>query len=250
MLVDVHAHLGFENFKDDLDEVIARAKKVGIVSIINSGTTLERCKETLELAKRYDIVKASLGIFPTETIKMTSQEFENALGFIKKNKAKIVAVGEVGLDYNGGTDTKEEQKKSFQRIIEFIEKVKLPAIIHARKAEEDAVQMLESSKIKKVMMHCFSGSRKLIKRCEQNGWMFSIPTNITFSEHFQMLAKEVSMSQILTETDSPLLPPIKGQRNEPANVIYTIKKIAEIRNLDEEEVKKMIYSNYQKFFSK
>ncbi len=250
MLVDVHAHLEFENFKDDLDEVIARAKKAGVVSIINSGTTLERCKKTLELAKKYDIVRASLGIYPTETIRMSSQEFEDTLAFIKKNKSKIAAVGEVGLDYYESPDTKDEQKKNFQRILEFIDEIKLPAVIHARKAEEDTVQLIESSKIKKVMMHCFSGSRKLIKRCEQNGWMFSIPANITFSEHFQMLAREVSMSQLLTETDSPLLPPIKGQRNEPANVVYTIKKIAEIRKLDEEEVKKMIYSNYQKFFLK
>lgn len=250
MLVDVHAHLEFENFENDLGEVIDRAKKAGVVAIINSGTTQKRCEKTLELAKKYDIVKAALGIYPTETTKMTHDELEKALEYIKRNKNKIVAVGEVGLDFHEEENTKEEQKKNFQRIIGFIEEMKLPAIIHSRKAEQEAVEMLESSNIKKIMMHYFSGNKKLITRCEKNGWMFSIPANITFSEHFQMMAKEVSMSQMLTETDAPFLPPIKGQRNEPANVRYTIKKIAEMRKLDEEEVEKMIYSNYQKFFSK
>jgi len=250
MLVDVHAHLEFENFENDLDEVIERAKKAGVVAIINSGTTIKRCEKTLELAKKYPMIKAALGIYPTETTKMTEKEFNEGIEYLRKNKNKMIALGEIGLDFHEEDNKKEEQKKNFQKLIELAEEIKLPIIIHSRKAEEEVVDMLESSKIKKVMMHCFSGNKKLIKRCEKNGWMFSIPTNITFSEHFQMMAKEVSMSQILTETDAPFLPPIKGERNEPANVRFTIKKIAEIKKLDEEEVEKMVFSNYQKFFLK
>lgn len=250
MLVDVHAHLEFENFDKDRDGVIERAKKAGVVAIVNSGTDQKRCEQTLELAKKYPIVKAALGIYPTETTRLTREEFENSLDFIRKNKKSIVAVGEIGLDFHEEDDKKEEQKKNFKKLLELAEELKLPVIIHSRKAEQECIEMLEKSSIKKVMMHCFSGSKKLIKRCEKNGWTFSIPTNITFSEHFQMMAKEVSMSRILTETDAPFLPPVKGERNEPANVKLTVKKIAEIKKLDEEEVKKIIFSNYQKFFLK
>jgi TatD DNase family protein len=181
---------------------------------------------------------------------MTETEVQDILDTIKKNRKNIVAIGEVGLDFWEEENTKEEQKKNFLNMIDFAEELKLPMVIHSRKAELEAVEILESSKQKKIMMHCFSGSRKLIKRCEKNGWMFSIPTNITFSEHFQMMAKEVSMSQIMTETDAPYLPPVKGERNEPANVRYTIKKIAELKKLDEQEVENMVYANYQKFFTK
>ncbi|MFH1210411.1 MAG: TatD family hydrolase [archaeon] len=250
MLVDVHAHMEFENFDQDRDEVIERAKKAGVVAIINSGINKRRIEQTLEMLKKYDIMKASLGIYPTEQTLMKEKEVEEIIETIRKNKKNIVAVGEVGLDFLEQKDTKEEQKKNFQNMIELAEELKLPIIIHSRKAEQEAVDILETSKQKKIMLHCFSGSRKLIKRCEDNGWMLSIPTNITFSEHFQMMAKEVSMSQIMTETDAPFLPPIKGERNEPANVRYTIKKIAEIKKLDEKEVENMVYANYQKFFLK
>ncbi|MEM4245377.1 MAG: TatD family hydrolase [Candidatus Nanoarchaeia archaeon] len=250
MLVDVHAHLEFEQFDKDRDEVIERAKKAGVVAIINSGINKRRIELTLQMLKKYDIMKASLGIYPTEQTMMTEKEVEEILETIRKNKKNIVAIGEVGLDFLEQEDTKEEQKKNLLNMIDFAEELKLPMIIHSRKAEQECIEILETSKQRKIMMHCFSGSKKLIKRCEKNGWMFSIPTNITFSEHFQMMAKEVSMSQIMTETDAPFLPPVKGERNEPANVRYTIKKIAELKKLDEEEVEKMVYSNYQKFFLK
>ncbi|MEM4266878.1 MAG: TatD family hydrolase, partial [Candidatus Nanoarchaeia archaeon] len=231
-------------------EVIERAKKAGVVAIINSGINKRRIELTLQMLKKYDIMKASLGIYPTEQTMMTEKEVEEILETIRKNKKNIVAIGEVGLDFLEQEDTKEEQKKNLLNMIDFAEELKLPMIIHSRKAEQECIEILETSKQRKIMMHCFSGSKKLIKRCEKNGWMFSIPTNITFSEHFQMMAKEVSMSQIMTETDAPFLPPVKGERNEPANVRYTIKKIAELKKLDEEEVEKMVYSNYQKFFLK
>ncbi len=148
MLVDVHAHLEFPNFEQDLEGVIERAKRAGIVAIINSGTTLERCKKTLELTKKYPIIKASLGIYPTETTKMTGKELEEALEYIKKNKNKMIALGEVGLDFHEEDNTKEKQKENFQKIIELAEKIKLPIIIHSRKAEQEAVEMLEKSNVK------------------------------------------------------------------------------------------------------
>jgi len=248
MLVDVHAHLDFKYFEKDLDQVIERAKEVGVVAIINNGTDPKSNVKTLELAKKFPLVKAALGIYPTDALKLSKKEFEEALIFIRKNKKKLIAIGEVGMDFKQIQGKEKEQSENFLEFINLAKELKLPIIVHSRKAEEKVVEVLESSKMKKVVMHCFSGSMKLVKRIEDNGWMFSIPCNITISEHFQNIVRQVSISQLLTETDAPFLPPIKGQRNEPKNVAYTIDKISEIKNLDKEEVKKIIFMNFKKIF--
>lgn len=249
MLVDVHAHLEYEQYNKDIDKVIERAKKKDVIAIINSGTDQRNNELTLELAKKYSIIKPSLGLYPLEAVKLSEKELNSSLEYIKKNAKRIIAVGEVGLDYTE-RDKIKEQKDIFQKIISLTEKLKLPILIHSRKAEDDAIEILESSKIKKIIMHCFSGKLKLAKRAENNGWFFSIPTNIVFSSHFQSLVKEVSTNQILTETDSPFLSPIKGERNEPSFIIYSVKKISEIKALDITETENILFMNYQKIFLK
>ncbi len=109
---------------------------------------------------------------------------------------------------------------------------------------------LETFKIRNIDMHCFTGNFKMVKRVQDNGWTFSIPTNITRLFHFQKIVEETSISQLLTETDSPYLSPFKEERNEPSFVVESVKKISEIKKLDEEETKKLIYMNFQKFFIK
>ncbi len=247
MLVDIHAHMEHKAFEPDLPAVIERAKQAGVTAIVSSGTNHELNVKTLELAKRFPLIRPALGLYPTDALKLSDKEFENGLEFIKKHRKEIVAVGEIGMDFQEA-DKKKEQEKNFLRLLQFSEELKLPVIIHSRKAEESVIEVLETSKLKKVVMHCFSGSMKLIKRIEDNGWMFSIPCNVVFSEHFQSLVRQVSITQLLTETDAPFLSPVKGERNEPKNVNYTIGKISEIKNLDREEVEKMIFMNFKKMF--
>lgn len=249
MLVDVHAHLEFDSFKEDLPDVIERAKKAGVKYIINSGTNQKRNEETLKLVEKYDIVKASLGIYPIEAANNSEEEIIKQIEFIKKNKNKIIAIGETGLDYYE-SDKKDSQKNLFLSLISLAERMKLPIIIHSRKAESDVLDILESSSLKKVIMHCFCGNMKLVKRIEDNGYLASIPPIITFSSHFQKMAEVMPLTQLLTETDAPFLSPVKGERNEPANVAYTINKISEIKNLMKEEVEKIIFMNFQKTFLK
>ena len=248
LLVDVHAHLDHCKFKQDLDMVIERARKNNVKSIINNGINPEKNKITLELAKKYDIVKAALGLYPTDAIKMKEEEIDKELEFIKKNKNKIVAIGEIGLDYHWDLKQHDKQKEIFEKIINLAEKIKKPLIIHSRKAEEDTINLLESSNVKKTVLHCFNGNFSLVKKADDLGYYFSIPTNVTRSEQFQKIVNLININKILTETDSPYLSPFPGQRNEPCNIVYSIKKIAEIKNMNVEEVANNIFMNYKNLF--
>ena len=246
MLIDIHCHLDDPQFKD-LDGVIERAKKAGLKIILTNGINHKTNKRSLEIAERYALVKAALGIYPTEAIKLDEIQLNESLDFIKKNKNKIIAVGEIGLDYLRGNN-KEKKKKIFIELLAFAEKIKKPIIVHSRKAEDDVINILESSGIKKVILHCFSGGFELVKKAAGLGYYFSIPANIVFSQHFQKMAEEVTINQLFAETDAPYLSPFKGKRNEPAFVAEAVKKIAEIKGFDKTEVANNIFLNYQKVF--
>ena len=121
-------------------------------------------------------------------------------------------------------------------------------VVHSRKAEIDAIDILERTGMKKVIMHCFNGRKSLIKRCVELGWFFSIPPIITRLDHFKMLVELVPLGQLLTETDAPYLSPVAGERNEPANVAITIKEISKIKGISEEDVANQIFANAKKLF--
>jgi len=242
MLVDVHAHLHFPQIVNDIDNIIKRAKENEVYYILNSGTSLSSNKKTLELAKKYDIIKPSLGIYPTEV-----DDIDKELNFIEENKKEVFAIGEVGLDYKEKNNP-SEQKKNFVKIIELAEKLRKPLVIHSRKAEKDVLDLLECSKTKKVNLHCFTGNFKLIKRAIDLGYSFSIPPTIVRLDHFKQLVERLPSTRILTETDSPFLSPFKDKFNEPSFIKETIKEISKIKKLDEEEIKKIIFMNFQKMF--
>ncbi len=261
LLVDAHCHLDHHKYAPVLDEVINRARQAGVKAIITQGVSHERNIEVLKLAEKYpDIVKAALGLYPLdapnveclqefydEYSRRTSFDVDSTLEFIKKNKERVTAIGEVGIDYKYSQD-KVHQRENFQKIIDLAEKIKKPLIVHSRKAEFDVVEMLESSRAKKVVLHVFEGRKHLIKKAADLGFMFSIPTLILKLQHFQLMAETVSLSQLLTETDGPWLSPYPDKINEPAYVAETVKKIAEIKGLDAEEVSNNIYANYQRMF--
>ncbi len=261
MIVDVHSHLGFDQFSKDLDQVIERAKQAGVVAILCSGVDHESNVRALELSKKYDIVKASLGIYPLDAVGLghydgvpreaRTIDVDEEIKFIRKNKDKIIAIGEIGLDKSPEVDCKlEEQKEVFWKAIKLAEEIKKPIVIHTRKAEAECLEILESSKLKNVVLHCFTGNLKLVKKAEDLGFYLSIPAIITRLKHFQEVVERVSLGNILTETDAPYLSPYKGERNESSYIKETIKAIANIKNVTEDETEKIIYSNYQKVFLK
>ncbi len=250
LLVDVHAHLDLREFDSDLDDVIKRAKTAGINAIISNGLNHKSNIKTLEISKKYEIVKPALGLYPDDALKLTEKEIEKELNFIEENKDKIIAVGEVGLDYKYCKDKKhqEKQKQIFIKLTELSKKIKKPIIVHSRKAEPDVIDLLKHSVAKKVVLHCFSGKLKLIKRAAELGYYFSVPTNVIRSSQFQKLVEIVDINQLLTETDSPYLSPYKNRRNEPSFITEALKKIAEIKNISINETSNNIFMNYQKVF--
>lgn len=249
MLVDVHAHLTDNVFKDNIDEIIKRAKKNNLVAIISNGLNYKDNIEVLNLSKKYNIIRASLGLYPLDAIKLNEKDLQITLSHIKKNKNNIIAIGEVGMDFKYSKDYKK-QKDIFLKIIELSEKIKKPLIIHSRNAEKEVLELLETSKSKKFLLHSFTGNFKLVKKIFDNNYFISVPTNIVRAKHFQDIVKNFNLNQILTETDAPYLSPYKDKMNEPSFIVETIKKIAEIKDLDKKEVENIIFMNYQKFFLK
>ena len=258
MLVDVHCHLMHEKFSRDLDKVIERARRSNVKVIICSGVNVPTNREALKLAEKYDIVKASLGLYPLdllgeniEGVGLTRQikpfVLEDELKFIRKNKDRIVGVGECGLDFKFSSN-KRKQIENFEKIIRFVEKIKKPLIVHSRKAEKECLDLLESSSLKKVLLHCFSGKKSLIKRGYDLGYFFSVPAIITRLQHFQTLVEIVDINNLLTETDAPWLSPYPDKRNEPAFVKEAINKISEIKKLNRKEVENIVFMNYQNLF--
>ena len=258
MLVDVHTHLTFPQFEKDLDEVIKRAKEARLVAILCSGVDHESNVKVLELAKKYEIIKASLGVYPLDAVGLghyddvpresRTLDVDEELKFIEKNKDNILAIGEIGLDKSPKEPKLKEQEEVFWKCIRLAEKIKKPIVVHTRKAEKECIEILESSKLKKVVLHCFTGNLKLVKKAEDLNFMLSIPAIVTRLKHFQEVIQKVSLKNILTETDAPYLSPYKGERNEPSYIKETIKIISQIKNVTEDEVEKIIFSNYQKIF--
>lgn len=264
-LVDVHAHLFDEKFEKDCDTVIERAAKAGVARIITNGLDPETNRQCIALAQKHKNVYAAIGIYPVNVLwnetkharfPLTLKKFdvEEEISWMlkegKKEKNKIVAIGEVGLDNFTIKGFLEHQKPVFEQMIAAAEKLKKPIIVHSRNAEAACIEMLQSSSFKpqRVVMHCFGGALKLAMKAADAGFNFSIPANVVFSSQFQELVKRININQLFTETDAPYLGPVKGERNEPANVVQSIKKIAEIKGFDATETANAIFMNYQRVF--
>ena len=263
-LVDVHAHLEHPRFEGDLDSVVERFVEAGGEVIVSSGVNPETNRKALELAEKYDCVKVSFGLYPIDALAKeveNSSEFlreieefdvDEELGWIEEHKNDCVAIGEVGLDYNWkefqSDEMREKQKEVFRKVLRLAKKIDKCVVVHSRKAESDAVDILESEKIEKVVMHCFNGRKSLIRRGVENGWFFSVPPVIVRLEHFKMLVEMVPLGQLLTETDAPYLSPVVGERNESSNVLVTLKEIARIKGVSVEEVGDSVFENFSLLF--
>lgn len=235
--VDAHCHLDLCQQKE-IPAIIERAKKAN-VQIITNGVNPESNRKVLELAEKYSEVKSALGLYPIDALKLSDKEITQELNFIRSNKDKIVAIGEVGMDFKE-SDEIERQQQTFQKIIELAKEIDKPLIIHSRKAEKEVIEILEKNKAEKVIMHCFSGKFSLVEKIVKNNWKLTIPTNVKHSEHFQNIIKKIPIGNLLCETDSPFLHPDKLRDNEPANVVESYKKIAEIKNIPLNEVQKIV----------
>ncbi len=257
LLIDIHSHLDHPLLISRIDEVVQRAKNAGLKHIITNGINPATNRICLELSKKYGIVKCAMGVYPRDALKKESEtgeaqlkvedfDIEEEIGFIKKNKNNLVAISEVGLDFVDGEN--KQQIQDFEKMIKLAEGIRKPIVVHSRKAEQKCIEILESSRLKNVVMHCFCGKKSLVKKISDNGWFLTAPAIVVRSRQFQDIVKNTPISQLFCETDSPYLSPYREKSNEPAFVIESYNKIAEIKGMDINEVTNNIYMNWQKVF--
>lgn len=252
MLIDTHCHLDFPQFDSDRDAVIKRAKDNKIDYLINVGSSIESSFRSKDLAEKFDNIFFSVGYHPHYADKFNKRDITKLedLG----NNNKLVAIGEVGLDYFKSLSSKDKQKKVFLEFIGLAKKLDLPLVIHCRESHSDIYGMLknEFSDFKKIVFHCFSGPKDFLKRCLNLGAMFSFTANITYptANKLRELAREIPLDKIMLETDSPYLAAQKfrGQRNEPSYIHFIAQELASIKNTTFEEIAAVTTKNAERFF--
>ncbi len=245
-LVDVHAHLELIE-SSEIGVAVARAEEKGVKAIITNSVDAATIRKALQLQEEFGIVKAALGLYPIDAIKMADSDIDAELKFIEKNSGNFAAFGEIGLDYQE-TDDRKMQQGIFEQQLLLAKKLGKPVIVHSRKAEKEVVETLIRCDSRKVILHAFHGSIRLVKAAVDSGFSFSIPSNVLRSSHFQKMAEVVPLQNLFTETDAPFLGPFAGGRSEPAYVEMGARKIAEIRKMSAEEVASQLYANYLEMF--
>jgi len=251
MLVDTHAHLQWASFDRDREEVIRRAREVGVENIVNIGFDVEGSKKAIELAEKHAGVSATVGIHPHNASQL-NQDVLNVLRKLSENP-KVVAIGEIGLDYYRNLSPRESQKKAFEAQLSLAEELRLPVVIHDRNAHADILEILSRLKGKmKIIMHCFSGSREMAEQCLRYGFYISFAGPVTFpnARRLHEAAKMIDVNKILLETDSPWLAPqeVRGKRNEPAFLPFIAKKMADLKGISMDKLAEATTKNAREAF--
>ena len=251
-MIDSHCHLDHEPLFKNIKEVIDRSKKIGINKLLTICTTIKSFENILQLINLDNIIYGTFGIHPHESEKDVINK-QKIINSIKKHK-KIVGVGETGLDFFYNHSNYDKQISSFKVHIEASIETNLPLIVHSRDAENETYKILESYKNynPKILMHCFTGTKKFSDKLLSLNAYFSASGIITFkdSHELQETFKIIPNEKLLVETDSPFLAPIpmRGKKNEPSYIIYTLKKLAELKNISEKEIINITTNNFNSLF--
>ncbi len=251
MFVDTHTHLDFDTYDEDREKVIQRAIENQVLAIITIGTDLETSKQAILLAEKYASIFASVGIHPSDCENLKDKDFE----FIKElaGHEKVIAIGEIGLDYYHMHAEKEVQHKAFKKQIAIARELNLPMIIHNRDSHTDMLEILDNEAVKDIggVMHSFSGDINFLNQIIAKNMHVSFTGNITFKKSTSdQLVKNTPIENLLLETDCPFLTPVplRGKRNEPAFIMHTAKKIAELKEIELELVGKITTENAKSLF--
>lgn len=252
MLFDTHVHLNAEQYNEDLQEVIDRALSEGVTHMTVVGFDRPTIEKAIELAEAYDFIYASIGWHPVDAIDMTDEDLKWIEALAQHEK--VVALGEMGLDYHWDKSPKDIQKEVFRKQIQLAKKVKLPIIIHNREATADIVEILKEEKASEVggIMHCFSGSPEIALECINMNFYISLGGPVTFKNAKQpkKVAELIPIERLLIETDCPYLTPhpYRGKRNEPGYVKLVAQEIADIKGKTLEEIGAITTENAKKLF--
>ena len=245
-MIDTHCHI-FKEYYNNIDDIINKACQNGVDKMIVNGTNLENNKEILILAEKYDSIYIALGFQPEDIDNNTRDNYS----IITDNIDKIVAIGEIGLDYYNGPQDKEKQIKIFEEQLALAEKYNKPVIIHTRNAHKDTIASLNKYPNVKGIIHCFSEGLNEAKEYISLGFYLGIGGIVTFkNSDLSKVLEHIDLSHIVLETDSPYLSPVplRGKVNKPSNLIYIAQKISEIKGISADEVSKITTNNANQIF--
>jgi TatD DNase family protein len=253
MLFDTHCHLFDERFSDDIEAVVERALEAGVRYMVVPGVDAATSRKAIALAERYPEIYAAVGIHPESLESLPETEFDEIEELA--HHPKVVAIGEIGLDYYWNVAPREVQQAVFRRQIDLARRMGLPIVIHNRDATEDTVRIIEQDCAGVTgVMHCFTGSWETAQRCMKKGFYISYGGPVTFknAEGVRKAAAQIPDDFLLVETDSPYLTPhpYRGQRNEPARVALVVEKLAEIRGQTYQQVAELTLHNGLRLFHK
>lgn len=253
MYFDTHAHLDDSKFREDQEQVIARAREAGLELIVNVGYNLQSARRTVAMTKKYDFIYGAVGMHPHDAKDLDGESLRELRRLAQE--PKIIAIGEIGLDYHYDHSPRDVQQRVFRRMIDLARELKKPIVIHDREAHEDIFRILKEENAKEVggIFHCYSGSWPMAKEAIEMGFYISIAGPVTFhnAKKTVEVVKEVPLEWLLIETDSPYLAPVpyRGKRNESAYVVKVAEMIAQIRGLDVEEVGRITTTNGKRAFN-
>ena len=252
MIFDTHAHYDDAAFDEDREELIAALPAGGIGTVVNVGASLESTKTTLELARRYPYFYGAAGVHPNETGELTERDMEWLKGICRE--PKIVAVGEIGLDYHWDEPERGVQKKWFVRQLELAREVKLPVIIHSREAAKDTLDLMKGERAEEIggVVHCFSYGVEMAREYLDMGFFIGIGGVLTFSngKKLKEVAAYAPLDRIVLETDCPYLAPVpnRGRRNSSLNLPYVAEALAEIKGVTREEIEIQTCRNARRLY--
>lgn len=271
-MIDTHSHLWFKHFDDDREAVIKRAQEAGVHTMVQVGCDEETSIQAMQMAGQYEFMWATVGLHPTEVKDLNKADLESGsfLQWIKRlvvSSEKIVAIGEIGIDYYHEPYDREAQMQALQLQCEVAQEVDLPVVIHLRatkrpeegrdgmnEAERDCLHVLDEVGMKedKVVFHCFSGGNAMAEEIVKRGWLISFSGVVTYpnSSELREIAAEIPLEQIVVETDCPFLPPqqYRGERNEPSYVIETARIVAQARGIELNEFERASDNNAKRVF--
>jgi len=252
MLIDSHAHLEMREFDADRDEVIKRAGDEGVDFVVTVGTNLKLSRKAVDLAVNNENIYATVGVHPHDVAKTDQNTLASLRELVHSQGDKIVAYGEIGLDFFRDISPREKQLEVFGGQLELAHELNLPVVIHDREAHQQTLETVKASSIRRGVFHCFSGDYEMAKKCIDLGFFISIPGVVTFDKAATLhdVVRRIPLASLLLETDAPYLAPVphRGKRNEPSFMIHTAKKVAEIKNISWTEVAQTTAQNAMKLF--
>ncbi len=246
--IDAHCHLAEREVLEKIDEVIDKCRECGVIAAICNSMDYVSAKLTLELQEKYKEVFAAIGTHPW-TVKENREDYKNVLSLIEENKEKIVAIGEVGLDYKilTNNDEKNLQINVFKKFVEIAKKLNIPVVVHSRDAQKDAVNFLIEWGCKKALLHWFSGSIDVLKVALDQGYYVSVTPAIKYDPRVINVAKETPLEYLLVESDSPVA--YRGKVAYPYDVIEVAQELAELKNISLERISEQLIENAKHLFN-